>query len=115
MRAVALTPSPGGTLPGPPAGTMTRFQSSGPAHMPKRTAFRWGLCFQPAVRIKYYTMSTLTTVLEAGLWLRCRKKQRWRQQCKLSRASDRSEHKSMEDTGVWGGGRNHSKIQCIII
>lgn len=45
-------------------------------------------------------MTTMAIVSEAGLWLYCRKEQRRRQQGKLSRARDKSEHKNMEKVCV---------------
>lgn len=46
-------------------------------------------------------MTTMATVLEARLWL-CYWKEQRRQQGKLSRARDKSEHKNMKRC-VWGG------------
>lgn len=68
-------------------------------HFLKCTDFRWGYCFQPAVKIKILYHDHTAIVLEAGLWLCYRKEQRRRQQGKLRRARDKSEHKNMEAEG----------------
>ena len=45
-------------------------------------------------------MTTMATVREAGLWLCCRKVQRRRQQCTMSRARDQCEHDNIEKVCV---------------
>lgn len=55
----------------------------------------------------------MAIVLEAGLWLCCKKEQRRRQQGKLSRARDKSEHKNIES--VHGGGGAGGVSQQIMI
>lgn len=70
----------------------------------KYTDFRRGYCFQPAVKIKILHHDYMAIVLEAGLWLCHRKEWRRRQQGKLSRARDKSEHKNIESVCGGGGG-----------
>lgn len=84
----------------------------------KCTNFKWGCCFQPAVKTKYYTMTTMTIALKAGLGLGCRKEQSWRQQHKLSknrRVWTQEHGKDICMCTCLGRGAGHSKIGFIII